>query len=224
MQHTVSDEVEGFGKVSAQVKITRARTGEVEFVDVPMEGIEVYELPDGSISSTYPAGFRPEVIPEPKRRVPLRYRLGLWLVGKGGPLGLALLMIASVMLAAIVYTDAGQAHVIDVLDPGTRGAQTTTYYGAWGATATAPAVGNTALGSEHPEAHVATTISQPAANTIQWLWEVTASAPRTVNEFGVLTASSAGTLVIRGTLSTLNIETGDKAEFTVQLLQKDVSE
>jgi hypothetical protein len=125
---------------------------------------------------------------------------------------------------AIVYTDAGQAHVIDVLDPATRGAQATTYYGAWGSSATAPAVGQTALVSENAEARVATTISQPAANTIQYLWEVTATGNRTVNEFGVFTASSSGTMLIRGTLSTLNIETGDRVEFTIQMVQKDVSE
>lgn len=125
---------------------------------------------------------------------------------------------------AVVYTDAGQAHVIDVLDPATRGAQATTYYGAWGSASTTPAVTQTALGTENAESRVAATISQPAANTIRYLWEVTASANRTVNEFGVFNASSTGTMLIRGTHATLNIESGDRVEYTVDLVQKDVSE
>ena len=125
---------------------------------------------------------------------------------------------------AIVWTDAGQAQAVDVLDPATRGAQVTSQFGAWGSGATAPAVTQTALVTELAEARVTTTISQPAANTIRNLWEVTATGNRTVNEFGVFTASTAGTMLIRGTLSTLNIETGDRVEFTIDLLLKDVSE
>lgn len=125
---------------------------------------------------------------------------------------------------AIVFTDAGQGHVVDVLDAATRGAQTTTYYGHWGSDSTAPAVGNTALGTPLAESRVATTQSQPAANTWRNLFEITATGNRTVNEFGVFNASSSGTLLIRGTHSTLNIETGDRVEYTVDLLFKDVSE
>lgn len=124
----------------------------------------------------------------------------------------------------IVWTDNGQANAVDVLDPATRGAQVTTYYGSWGSGATAPAVTQTALVTENAEARVATTVSQPAANTLRHLWEVTATGNRVVNEFGVFTANAAGTLLIRGTLSTLNIETGDRVEFTVDLVFKDVSE
>ena len=125
----------------------------------------------------------------------------------------------------IVFTDAGQAHVVDVLDPATRGAQVTTYYGAWGSGSTAPAVGQTALVTENAESRVAATVSQPAANTLRFLWEVTATGNRTAREFGVFTASSTGTMVIRGTLNAdTPIESGDRVEFTVDWLFKDVSE
>lgn len=124
----------------------------------------------------------------------------------------------------IVWTNNGQANAVDVLDPATRGAQVSTYYGGWGSGATAPAVAQSALVSENAEARVAATVSQPAADTLRWLWEVTATGNRTVNEFGVFTASSAGVMLIRGTLSTLNIETGDRVEFTIDLTFKDVSE
>lgn len=125
---------------------------------------------------------------------------------------------------AIVFTDAGQAHVVDVLDAATRGAQATTYYGAWGSASTAPAVSQTALGTENAESRVASTQSQPAANTWRNLFEITATGNRTVNEFGVFNAATTGTMLIRGTHSTLNIETGDRVEYTVDLVLKDTSE
>lgn len=125
----------------------------------------------------------------------------------------------------IVVTDVGQAHYIDCIDPGTRGSQVTTYYGAWGSGSTAPAVGQTALVTELAEARVAATISQPAADKVRYLWEVTATGNRTVREAGVFTASTSGTMLVRLTLaSDTPIESGDKVEWTVDVLAKDVSE
>lgn len=122
----------------------------------------------------------------------------------------------------IVWVDGGQAHAVDCLDPATRGSQVTTYYGAWGSGSTAPAVTQTALVAELPEARVAATISQQTTqstgDTIRYLWEVTATGNRTVREFGVFTANTAGTMLTRGTLaSDTPIETGDKVEFTVNV-------
>lgn len=122
----------------------------------------------------------------------------------------------------IVWTDGGQAHAVDCLDPATRGSQVTTYYGAWGSGSTAPAVSQTALVTELPEARVAVTISQQttqsSGDTIQYLWQVTATGARTVQEFGVFTASTAGTMLVRGTLASATpIELGDKVEFTINV-------
>lgn len=124
----------------------------------------------------------------------------------------------------IVWTDQGQAHAVDCLDPATRNAQVTSYYGAWGSGSTAPAVTQTNLVSENAEARVAAAVSQPAANTIRYLWEVTATGNRVVNEFSVNTSNAGASAVIRGTLSTLNIESGDRVEFTVDLILSDSSE
>lgn len=123
---------------------------------------------------------------------------------------------------AIVWTDAGQAHAVDCLDPATRGAQVATYFGAWGSGATAPAVAQTALVTELAEARVACTISQQtvqsAGDTIRYLWEVTASAARTAREFAVFTASTAGSMLTRATLNAdTPIESGDKVEFTINV-------
>lgn len=114
--------------------------------------------------------------------------------------------------------NSGKAHVVDCLDPATRGSQVTTYYGAWGSGSGAPALADTALGTENAEARVATTITQQTTSTtgdtIRHVWTVTATGNRTVNEAGVLTATSVGTLIYRGTHATLNIETNDQVTYT----------
>lgn len=127
-------------------------------------------------------------------------------------------------MATAVWANPGQAQAVDLLNTATRSGVSTTYYGAWGSSATAASVTDTALGSENPESRVATTESQPAANTWRNLFEITATGNRTVNEAGVLDASSSGNLILRGTHATLNIETGDRVEYTFDLLLKDQSE
>lgn len=128
---------------------------------------------------------------------------------------------------AQIVTNVGKAHWVDVFDPATRGAQTTTYYGAWGSGSGAPALTDTVL-TEHPESRVSTTVSQQTTSstgdTVRHVYEITATGNRTVNEAGVFTASTSGTLVYRGTHSTLNIETGDRVEYTFNDRVADSSE
>jgi hypothetical protein len=118
---------------------------------------------------------------------------------------------------AQAITNVGKAHWVDVFDPATRGAQATTYYGAWGSGSGAPALTDTVL-TELPETRVATTVTQQTTSTtgdtIRHVWTVTATANRTVNEAGVFNASTVGTLVYRGTHATLNIETNDQVTYT----------
>jgi hypothetical protein len=127
---------------------------------------------------------------------------------------------------AVVYTNAGQDHEVAVFVPSTRGAQVTTYYGAWGSGSTAPAVAQTALVTELPEARVAATTTKvttvSTGDTWRNTWTVTATGNRTVQEFGVFTASSAGTMIIRGTLASATpIETGDQIAWTVDLMHQN---
>lgn len=204
---TIIRKVRADYEMRGQVKITRV-DGSVEYQDIPEDGIEAYLDAEGLLSSTYPEGFAPAPVAVQVGRGRWRRLLDRVRWDKG----------------AIVWTDKGQEKNVDVIDPATRAAQVTTYYGAWGSGSTAPVVANTALGTELAEARVATTITQPAVNQIQWLWEVTATGNRVVNEAGVFTATSAGDMWIRLTLSTLNIETGDRVEFTVILAFKDISE
>lgn len=124
------------------------------------------------------------------------------------------------------WTDVGQAFAVDQLDANTATA-TPTYYGAWGSGATTPAVGDTALVSENPEARTQITTgsqSQPAADTMQWSYTITATGTRTVQETGVFTALSGGNMHLRIVHGSLALETGDQVTYTPQLQLKDTSE
>ena len=125
------------------------------------------------------------------------------------------------------WTDAGQAYAIDLMDLNTRAGAAGTYFGAWGSSATTPAVGDTALVSENPEARTsipAGSMSQPAADTVRWVYVIIATGTRTVQETGVLSASTAGTLHIRIVHGSLALESGDQVTYTVNLRLKDDSE
>ena len=124
------------------------------------------------------------------------------------------------MAGTAIWTDLGQNLTIDLLDPATRAGVTTSYTIAWGSGSTAPAVGQTGLVSENPEARVAATVSQPALDTIRFLGTITATGNRTVQEAGVFYAAG-NFLKLRGVHALLNIETGDRTEYTFDLRLKD---
>lgn len=124
------------------------------------------------------------------------------------------------MAGTAIWTDLGQNLTIDLLDPATRAGVTTTYTIAWGAGSTAPAVTQTGLVSENPETRVAATVSQPALDTIRFLGTITATGNRTVQEAGVFYAAGSN-MKLRGVHALLNIETGDRVEYTFDLRLKD---
>lgn len=125
---------------------------------------------------------------------------------------------------AICLTNAGKNERVDVLNPNTRGAATSLYYGAWGSSGTAPALANTTL-TEHPEARVSTTITQQTTSTtddtIRYVWTVTASGNRSVEEAGVFGHITTAPLIYRATHPLLNIETADQVIYTVNDRQAD---
>lgn len=125
---------------------------------------------------------------------------------------------------AIVWTDVGQAQAVDVLDPNTRAAVSTTYYGHWGSSATAPAVSQTALVSANAEARAAATVTQPAANKVLYSFTMTATGTRTVQEVGVFDANAAGNMILRGTHGSLTLETGSAVAYALGNTLKDSSE
>lgn len=127
------------------------------------------------------------------------------------------------MAGTAIWTDIGQNLTIDLLDPATRAGVTTSYTIAWGSGSTAPAVTQTGLISENPEARVSATVTQPTPDTIRFVGTITATANRTVQEAGVF-SNTGNNLNLRGTFALLNIETGDRVEFTFDLRLKDNNE
>ena len=130
------------------------------------------------------------------------------------------------MAVGQIWTNVGQAFAIDQLDDNTASA-TPTYYGAWGSGSTTPAVGDTALVSENAEARTQILVgsqTQPASDTIRWVYQITATGTRTVQETGIFSASAAGNLYIRIVHGSLALESGDSVTYTVNLQLKDVSE
>lgn len=131
------------------------------------------------------------------------------------------------MAVGIKWTDVGQAYAVDLLDLNTRAGAASTYFGAWGAGSNTPAVGDTALQTENPEARTsipAGSMSQPSADTVRWVYQIVATGTRTVQETGVLSASSAGILHVRAVHGSLALESGDSVTYTVNLRLKDDSE
>lgn len=127
------------------------------------------------------------------------------------------------MAGTAIWTNLGQNLTIDLLDPATRAGVTTSYTIAWGSGNTAPAITDTQLVSENPEARVAATVTQPVADTIRFVGTITATGNRTVQEAGVFVNTGAN-CKLRGTHALLNIETGDRTEYTFDLRLKDNGE
>lgn len=117
---------------------------------------------------------------------------------------------------ATVYTTVGKAQAVDRLD-----ATSSLFleYGAWGTGAGTAAVGDTTLFTEASEARVAVTKSQPAADTNQALWTQTADGVKTITNAGVFTASTSGTLIIKGDFTGVALLLGDSIQFTATLQQ-----
>lgn len=130
------------------------------------------------------------------------------------------------MAQGVVWTNQGQAFAINQLDDNTASA-TPTYWGSWGAGSTTPAVTDVALVTENAEARtqiVAGSQSQPATDTIRFVYTITATGTRTVQETGIHSASTAGDLYIRIVHGSLALESGDTVDYTVDLVLKDTTE
>lgn len=126
------------------------------------------------------------------------------------------------------WTDGGQAFAIDQLDKNTAvAAASFSYFGAWGAGSNTPAVTDTTLQTENPEARTAIAagnMSQPATDTVRWVYVIIATGTRTVQETGIFSASTAGNMHIRIVHGSLALESGDQVTYTVNLRLRDESE
>lgn len=95
-------------------------------------------------------------------------------------------------------------------------AHSTLRFHALGTGNTAEAVGDTALVTE-VETRTSGTQAENAANIYETVGTVTATAPRAVQEHGVFSASSAGTLLDRTVFATVNLATNDSLQCTYRL-------
>lgn len=121
---------------------------------------------------------------------------------------------------ATVYTSAGEAKVVDLID-GTASTVLSTANAkiAWGTGAGTMVKGTTTLFTEASEARVVPTVSQPTADKNQWVGTLTADAGKTITNAGLFDAASAGNLVVGGDFTGIVLSTGDKIEFTISLEQ-----
>lgn len=123
---------------------------------------------------------------------------------------------------AVAYTTNGKGLVVDLVD---NTITVATFFIGWGtggsSTGSTATIGDTALQAEATEARVSSTVSQPAADTNQFVATITnqKAGGKTVEEVGVFNASAAGTLLIRGTHGGVALATGDSIQYTVTLQQ-----
>lgn len=112
---------------------------------------------------------------------------------------------------ADVFTSVGESLAADYWEAGA------TWYIGWGTGTTGAAKGDTALETASAESRVATTDSQPAADTNQHVAEITSAGTQTITEMGLFDASTSGNLALRSVFSGISLTSGDKIEFTVQI-------
>lgn len=121
---------------------------------------------------------------------------------------------------ADVFTSAGEAWVVDAIDRTVDGSAT--QYIDWGTGTTAAAKGDTTLQTPGTESRVAvgsgTGRTQSAADTFQWVGTMTCNATgKAITEYGLLTASTGGTLIIHSVFTAINVVQNDTIEFTCTL-------
>lgn len=120
-----------------------------------------------------------------------------------------------IVLMAVVFTSAGEALVADYFD-GTASAPAN-WYIDWGTGTTAANKADTALETPGGESRVTATESQPSADKNRLVGTITATGTKTITEAGVFTASSSGTMPVRGVFSGIAVVSGDSIEFTVEI-------
>jgi len=115
---------------------------------------------------------------------------------------------------ATILVDVGEAWIVDKLD---ETVQTTGDYIGWGTGAGTAAKADTILFSEAAEARVVATRTQPLADKIRWVSEITSASAQTITNAGNFDASTAGVLIVHGDFTGIALASGDKIEFTIDL-------
>ena len=118
---------------------------------------------------------------------------------------------------ATVFTNAGKAITTNRM----KGAGTEPNYVAWGTGAGTAAVTDTTLFTESAEARTAGASTQQTTSTTNDTYQVVgtlvASAPRTITNAGLLDASSAGNLLMKGDFSGVVLAAAESIQFTMSV-------
>ncbi len=120
------------------------------------------------------------------------------------------------LLSERVVTDAWVALLVDDLQA-SQAAQHTMKYHANGTGVGAEAASDTALGTETDTRATGTQTEGATANIYKSVGTISQTATRAITEHGLLSASSAGTLMDRSVFSAINVDNGDSIEFTYEL-------
>ncbi len=115
---------------------------------------------------------------------------------------------------ATVLTNVGEAYIVDKLD---EVVDTKPDYVSWGTGAGTAAKGDSALFTEASEDRVQGAVTQPSADVLRVIAEITADGVKTITNAGTFTASTGGTLVVHGDFTGIVLASGDKIEFTIDL-------
>jgi hypothetical protein len=115
---------------------------------------------------------------------------------------------------ASVLTQVGEEWMVDVLTAVISNQTTFTQYGAWGTGAGTAGKSDTDLFTPGSEARVATTRTQPVADKIRHVYQITADAGKTITNHGVFTASTSGTLIFHMDHAGQALNQNDAIEYT----------
>jgi hypothetical protein len=122
---------------------------------------------------------------------------------------------------ATVFTTVGKQWSVDKWD---ETVSTTPSHIGWGTGAGTAAVGDTTLftedtGGSPAYARVATTLTQPSADTLQATGTITSNGTKTITNAGVFTASTSGTLLLKADFTGVPLLLNDSIAFTFTLQQ-----
>ena len=117
---------------------------------------------------------------------------------------------------AIVIPTVGLAAITALL------AASTNNYVGWGTGATAAAAGDTALETAAAEARVAGTQTQETTtvtdDTYQVVATLTSASSQTIREVGILSASTAGTLLLHANHADTALANGEAIAYTLKIV------
>lgn len=120
---------------------------------------------------------------------------------------------------ASVVTDVGRAWVIDNLD---ATVSTTGDFIGWGTGAGTAAATDTILftedsGGSPAYARVSATRTNPSAYVLRWVATLTSNGTKSITNAGNFTASTGGTLIIKGDHASTALNLNDSIQYTIEL-------